>query len=153
MKHLAKQTNTIFGHEYRAVITSMLFFFSTTGLVDALIKEDWTLKSFLWAGIIIAMVLFISYELMFYETPKYPFMECLILMLSIITGLMGVHACVWYSIFNSMGGMLTENVWLAPGVIIPKTWFIWITITSFISYIVILINVNYLGVKFQNRII
>ena len=109
---------SIFGHEFRACMMSIVPIFFITGIID--VAFDWVTKAFLWTMVAFSAGIFWSFELMFYETPKHPFIESIIFTTAIITGAFSIHGMTWLALITMLGMNIIEPVWLAPNIYIQN---------------------------------
>jgi hypothetical protein len=81
-------------HEYRVSYSLAGLTGVVTGLVDALV-EDWSIKAFIWSGILILYSIILSYELIIMETPPKPLLQSILFTLSLL-GLVSSHYMDFY---------------------------------------------------------
>jgi hypothetical protein len=102
-------------HEYRfsyglAALTGVM-----TGIADASI-DDWSVKAFVWAAIIMLYALIVAYEFIVMPTPPKPLLQAFIFILITPLGLLSAHHWAWYMLTVLLGKPIEFKMWLAPNI-------------------------------------
>jgi len=130
-----------FGHEYRFTLGLIGVMFIISGLIDAL-SEDFTVKYFITLALLAILWWVGLYEMIWYPTPRNPLMESLLLLVALVSAGLGVHGTVWIFVSILVGREITDPVWLAPNVEMPRTAFYAMTFITLAVYLAILIAAN-----------
>jgi FtsH-binding integral membrane protein len=89
-------------HEYRLSLGLAAIAGIMTGLADAAI-DDWAVKAFTWAAILMLYALIVSYELIVMPTPPKPLLQALLFTLTAPLGLLSAHHFTWYTLTVMLG--------------------------------------------------
>jgi len=138
---LTEKKKILFEHEFRITFSTIGLAFLFSGLIDGLV-EDFTLKFFLVAGIWAFLWWLTLYEMIWYPTPSYPFLESFILLLGFISGTFGIHSAVWLITSIMLGRPIESSIWLAPNIYMPKDLFYLVTAAFTALYVILLAIVN-----------
>lgn len=128
-------------HEYRfsyglAALTGIM-----TGLADATI-DDWSVKAFVWSGILMLYALIVSYEFIVMPTPPKPLLQAFLFVSISPLGLLSFHHFAWLSMSILLGKTIELKLWLAPNIYADLNTYNTITIISLIVYLLYLIIAN-----------
>jgi hypothetical protein len=128
-------------HEYRfsyglAALTGIM-----TGIADATI-EDWTVKAFTWAAILMLYSMIVSYEFIVMPTPKHPLLQAFLYVLISPLGLLSVHHFTWLATYILIGKTIVSKLWLAPNIYADLSTYNTIMIISLAIYMSYLITIN-----------
>jgi len=131
-------------HEYRfsyglAALTGIM-----TGLTDASI-DDWCVKSFVWATIIMLYALIVAYEFIVMPTPPKPLLQALLFILITPLGLLSSHHWTWYILTIMLGKSIEFKLWLAPNIYADLNTYNAIMIASLAIYLLYLIITNFIS--------
>jgi len=133
-------------HEYRfsyglAALTGIM-----TGLTDSTI-DDWTVKAFTWAAILMLYTLIVSYEFIVMPTPQRPLLQATLFILLTPLGILSTHHFTWYSISILLGKTIEQKLWLAPHTYADLNTYNMIMIISLSFYILYLVITNFISCK------
>ena len=128
-------------HEYRfslglAALTGIM-----TGLADSTI-DDWSVKAFVWATIVILYALIVAYEFIVMPTPPKPMLQAFLFVLITPLGLLSTHHFTWYSLSILLGKTIEPKLWLAPNIYVNLNAYNSLIVISFIIYIAYLVVTN-----------
>ena len=128
-------------HEYRfslglAALTGIM-----TGLTDATI-EDWSVKAFAWAGILMLYSLIASYEFIVMPTPPKPLLQALLFILITPLGLLSAHHWTWYTLAIMLGKSIEFKLWFAPNIYVDLNTYNAVMIVSLAIYLLYLTITN-----------
>ena len=133
-------------HEYRfsyglAALTGIM-----TGLTDSTI-DDWTVKAFTWAAILMLYTLIVSYEFIVMPTPQRPLLQATLFILLTPLGILSTHHFTWYSLSILLGKTIEQKLWLAPHTYADLNTYNMIMIISLSFYILYLVITNFISCK------
>ena len=128
-------------HEYRfsyglAALTGIM-----TGLTDAAI-DDWSVKAFTWAAILMLYSLVVAYELIVMPTPPKPLLQSFLFVSITPLGLLSVHHFTWLTLSILLGKPISFKLWLAPNIYADLNIYNVLMITSLTIYTAYLIVTN-----------
>jgi hypothetical protein len=131
-------------HEYRyslglAALTGII-----TGIVDASI-DDWAVKAFVWAGILMLYTLIVSYEFIVMPTPPHPLLQAFLFILTAPLGLLSSHHWTWYILTLMLGKPIEFKLWLAPNIYVNLNTYNIIMASSLVIYLLYLIITNFIS--------
>jgi len=131
-------------HEYRfsyglAALTGIM-----TGLADATI-DDWSVKAFVWSGILMLYALIASYEFIVMPTPPHPLLQAFLFILTAPLGLLSAHHFTWYLLIIMQGKPIEFRLWLAPNIYADLNTYNTIMLISFLVYLLYLIITNFMS--------
>ena len=128
-------------HEYRfslglAFITGII-----TGAIDATV-DDWSVKAFAWAGILMLYALIVAYEFIVMPIPPKPLLQAFLFILISPLGLLSAHHWTWYTLTVMLGKPINFKLWLAPNIYIDLNIYNTLMASSLAIYLVYLITAN-----------
>jgi hypothetical protein len=131
-------------HEYRfsyglAALTGIM-----TGLTDAAI-DDWSVKAFVWASILMLYSLVVAYEFIVMPTPPKPLLQAFLFVLISPLGLLSVHHFTWLTLSILLGKTIEPKLWLAPHTYADLNTYNTIMIISLSVYILYLVITNFIS--------
>ena len=131
-------------HEYRfslglAALTGIM-----TGLADSTI-DDWSVKAFVWATIVMLYALIVAYEFIVMPTPPKPMLQAFLFVLITPLGLLSTHHFTWYSLSILLGKTIEPKLWLAPHTYADLNTYNMIMIISLSFYILYLVITNFIS--------
>jgi len=100
-------------HEYRFSLGLVALTGIATGLVDAAI-DDWSVKAFVWASILMFYSLIVAYEFIVMPTPSRPLLQAFLFILIAPLGLLSMHHFTWLALSILLGKTIEQKLWLAP---------------------------------------
>jgi hypothetical protein len=128
-------------HEYRFSLGLSAITGIMTGLVDASI-DDWSVKAFTWAAILMLYSLVVAYEFIVMPTPTKPLMQAFLFVLISPLGLLSAHHWTWYMMTVMLGKPIEFKLWLAPNIYVNIDKYNMLMITSLFIYMTYLIVTN-----------
>jgi hypothetical protein len=131
-------------HEYRFSLGLASLVGVLTGLADVAI-EDWSVKAFVWAGILFFYNLIISYEFIVMPTPPKPLFQALLFILVTPMGLLSAHHWTWYILTIMLGKPIEFKLWLAPNIYADLSTYNTFMLISFLVYLLYLIIANFMS--------
>jgi len=130
-------------HEYRFSLGLASLVGVLTGLADATI-EDWSVKAFVWSGILMLYALIVSYELIVMPTPPRPLLQAFLFILIAPLGLLSAHHFTWLIITVMLGKPVEFRLWLAPNIYADLNIYNIIMASSLAIYLLYLIIANFI---------
>jgi hypothetical protein len=128
-------------HEYRFSYGLTALTGIMTGIVDATV-EDWSIKAFIWSGILMFYALIVSYEFIVMPTPTKPLLQAFLFILTAPLGLLSSHHWTWYILTAMLGKPIEFKLWLAPNIYVDLNLYNMIMMISLSVYITYLVIIN-----------
>ena len=128
-------------HEYRFSYGLVSLIGVITGLVDATV-EDWSVKAFAWAGIVLFYALVASYEFIVMETPPRPLLQAFLFVLLGLTGFLSAHHWTWLVMSILLGKPVERVLWLAPHIYMDLITYSTVMTLSLVAYTSYLVYIN-----------
>jgi hypothetical protein len=128
-------------HEYRFSLGLASLAGVLTGLADATI-DDWSVKAFIWSGILMLYSLIASYEFIVMPTPPRPILQAFLFILTAPLGLLSSHHWTWYILTLMLGKPTEFRLWLAPNIYTNLNTYNMIMAISLATYIAYLTATN-----------
>jgi hypothetical protein len=128
-------------HEYRFSLGLASLVGMMTGIVDASI-DDWSVKAFIWSGILFFYSLIISYEFIVMPTPPKPLLQAFLFVSISPLGLLSAHHWTWYLLTVMLGKPIEFRLWLAPNIYVDLNLYNMIMMISLSVYITYLVIIN-----------
>ena len=128
-------------HEYRFSLYLAALTGIATGIVDAAI-DDWAVKAFVWAFILMLYALEIAYEFIIMPAPPHPLLQAFLFVLISPLGLLSAHHWTWYLLSVMLGKPINFKLWLAPNIYINLRTYNALMATSIAIYLTYLVITN-----------
>ena len=128
-------------HEYRFSYGLVALVGVITGLVDATV-EDWSVKAFAWAGVVLFYALVASYEFIVMETPPRPLLQAGLFAVLGLAGFLSAHHWMWLVMTILLGKPVERVLWLAPNIYVELGLYNVLMTLSFTAYIAYLVYIN-----------
>jgi hypothetical protein len=130
-----------FLHEYRFSYGLVAVTGVMTGLADAAI-DDWAVKAFAWAAVLLLYALVAVYELVVMETPPRPLLQATLFILLTPCGLLSAHHFTWLMLMIMLGKPLHVRLWLAPNIYVDLVAYTVLMAAALAAYVSWLILIN-----------
>jgi hypothetical protein len=128
-------------HEYRISLGLAALVGVITGIADAAI-DDWAVKAFTWAAILMLYAMIVAYELIVMPTPPKPLLQAFLFTLTAPLGLLSAHHWTWYMLTVMLGKPIEHMLWLAPNIYIDLNTYNTLMAASLAAYIAYLTTAN-----------
>jgi hypothetical protein len=131
-------------HEYRFSYGLTALTGIMTGLTDAAI-DDWSVKAFVWASILMLYSLVVAYEFIVMPTPQKPLLQAFLFVSITPLGLLSVHHFTWLTLSILLGKTIAFKLWLAPNIYVDLNIYNIIMASSLVIYLLYLIITNFIS--------